>query len=274
MSRALLLLSLIGVASAQEHAHHHPPPATPPTKASTEEPKEPVPVLTDADRAAAFPDVHEGHAKHGAGAYSFVQIDQLEAWQEHDETGVEWELRGWVGGDLHKAWVRSEGERFAGRTESADLELLYGRAVARWWDLVAGVQHDFSPGDSQTFAGIGVIGLAPYKFEVEATAYVGDSGQTRANLEAEYELLFTNRLVLQPLVEITLHGKDDEARGIGAGLGTAEIGLRLRYEFTRKLAPYVGVVYERAFSQTADLRRAEGENADDTRVVAGVRTWF
>jgi copper resistance protein B len=267
MRPALLFLGLFGVATAQEHAHHQHPPQ--PTQS-----REAVPPLTDADRAAAFPEIHAGHAAHGTALHWLLQLDRLEAWREGEENGFAWDVRGWAGGDLHKAWVRSDGERFAGRTGSTDVELLYGRALARWWDVVAGVRHDFGPGESQTFAGIGVIGLAPYGFEVEATAYVGESGQTRASLEAEYELLLTNRLILQPLVEATLHGKDDEQRGIGAGLSTVEAGIRLRYEVTRRFAPYLGVVYERAVSQTADFRRAQGEDARDTIVVAGMRTWF
>ncbi len=180
-----------------------------------------------------------------------------------------------LGGRRSAAHVAAErGRALRGSTQSADLELLYGRAVAPWWDLVLGVQHDFEPGPSQTFAGIGVIGIAPYKFEIEATAYLGESGQTRASIEAEYELLFTNRLILQPLLEATFHGEDDEERGIGSGLSTVEAGLRLRYEFTRRFAPYLGVTYQRAFAGTADLRRAAGEETEDTQFVAGVRTWF
>ena len=117
-------------------------------------------------------------------------------------------------------------------------------------------------------------GLAPYKFEVQATAYVGDGGRVEANVEAEYELLLTNRLILQPLVEVDFAAKDDEARGVGSGLSKAEAGLRLRYEFTRRFAPYVGVVHERAFGRTADLREADGEPVTDTRFVVGLRTWF
>src|SRR3546814_4017961 len=110
-------------------------------------------------------------------------------------------------------------------TESADFEVLYGRAIARWWDLVAGVRHDFGEGPSQTFAGIGVIGLSPYKFEIEATAYVGESGQTAARLEAEYDTLITNRLILQWLAETeAYYGKDDPERGVGSGLSTVEDG--------------------------------------------------
>jgi Uncharacterized protein involved in copper resistance len=146
--------------------------------------------------------------------------------------------------------------------------------VTPWWDLLAGVRHDFHPADSQTFAAIGVQGLAPYFFEIEATAYFGEAGQTAARLEAEYELLLTNRLILQPQIQLDLHGRDDPARGIGSGLSTLEIGMRLRYEITRRFAPYLGVVHERAFGDTADLRRAAGEDTDDVQVVAGVRIWF
>ncbi|TQU76538.1 copper resistance protein B, partial [Xanthomonas perforans] len=189
-------------------------------------------------------------------------------------TGLGWEGQGWIGTDLNRVWLRSEGERTDGQTESADLEVLYGRSISTWWDVVAGVRHDFKPGASQNFAAIGVQGLAPMKFEVSATAYLGEGGQTAANVEAEYELLLTNRLILQPLVEVTAYGKNDPLRGIGSGLSTAEAGLRLRYEFTRKFAPYIGVVYERAFGNTADMRREHGESFEDTRLVVGLRTWF
>ena len=117
-------------------------------------------------------------------------------------------------------------------------------------------------------------GLAPYKFEVSATAYLGASGQSAARLEVEYETLLTNRLVLQPLLEANLYGKDDPRRGLGSGLATVEAGLRLRYEFTRRFAPYIGVVRERAFGKTTALRRGSGEDTDDTRFVAGLRVWF
>ncbi len=237
------------------------------------QPREPIPPITDADRQAAFPDV-AGHAVHDRAVNSYFLFNRLEAWDADPGTAYAWEGQGWIGSDINRLWLRSEGERVDGETESADLEVLYGRGIARWWDLVAGVRHDFKPGESQSFAAIGVVGLAPQKFEVEATAYIGERGQTEANFEAEYELLLTNRLILQPLVEISIFGKNDPARGIGSGLSSVEAGLRLRYEFTRKFAPYIGVVRERAFGNTADLRRDEGEDIDDTRVVFGLRTWF
>lgn len=236
-------------------------------------PREPIPPVTPADRAAAFPDV-QGHTVHDNAIHSYWLLDRLEAWHADPGTGLGWEAVAWIGTDLDRVWLRSEGERVGGSTESADIEVLYGRAVSRWWDVVAGVRHDFGKGPSQTFAAIGVMGLAPYWFEVEATAYVGQSGQTAARLEVEYETLLTNRLILQWLAEAEFHGKDDPIRGIGSGLGTVEAGLRLRYEFTRRFAPYVGVVRERAFGRTADFRRDHLDEVDDTRVVIGVRTWF
>ena len=118
------------------------------------------------------------------------------------------------------------------------------------------------------------MGVAPYKFDVEATAYIGQSGQTSARIEAEYETLLTNRLILQPRIEVNLFGQDDPRRGIGSGLSTIEAGLRLRYEFTRRFAPYIGVVREKAFGNTARYRRDEGNDSNDTRLVAGIRIWF
>ncbi|WP_036135072.1 copper resistance protein B [Luteimonas mephitis] len=236
-------------------------------------PIEPIPTPTDADRAAAFPPV-QGHRMHDNGIHSYVLLDQLEAWDADPGTGFGWAGQSWIGTDLDRVWLRSEGERVDGHTEAASVEVLYGRSVARWWDVVAGIRHDVQPGGSQDFAAIGLIGLAPYKFEVAATAYIGQSGQTAATVEVEYETLLTNRLILQSTLEATVHGRDDARRGIGSGLGTVEAGLRLRYEFTRRFAPYIGVVHERAFGGTADLRRGDGERVDDTRVVAGLRLWF
>lgn len=237
------------------------------------EPITPIPVLTDADRAAARPPPG-GHTVHDNSIHSYWLLDRLEAWDADEGTAMAWEAVSWIGTDLDRIWLRSEGERVDGMTESADVEVLYGRSIARWWDVVAGVRHDFGQGPSQTFAAVGVQGLAPYKFEVEATAYVGQSGQTAARFEVEYDTLLTNRLILQWLVETEVYGKDDPQRGIGSGLSTAEAGLRLRYEFTRQFAPYVGIVRERAFGTTADYRQLDGEDVDDTRFVAGLRIWF
>lgn len=243
------------------------------TMAIPDAPRTPIPALTDADRAAAFADANS-HPVHDDTVQQYFLIDRLEGHDADEGGGLAWEAQSWIGTDIDRLWLRSEGERVGGRTERADLEVLYGRAFARWWDVVAGVRHDFKPGQSQDFLAIGAMGLAPYKFEVEATAYLGERGQTAARFEVEYETLLTNRLIVQPLVELNLYGEDDPARGIGSGLSTAEAGLRLRYEFRREFSPYIGVAHKRAFGRTADFRRDAGEDARDTRLVAGVRIWL
>lgn len=237
-------------------------------------PIEPIPAVTEADRAAAFPALDHHAMEHAPAINSFIRFNRLEAWDADHGTGQAWEGSAWIGSDLNRLWLRSEGEREGGRTEASDLEVMYGRSVSPWWDLLVGVKQDFRPADSQRWAAFGVQGMAPYKFEISATAYVGSGGRTAATLEAEYDLLLTNRLILQPLIEADLSFKDDSQRGVGTGLNKIEAGLRLRYEFTRQFAPYLGVVHERTFGNTADYHRAEGEPVRDTRVVAGVRLWF
>jgi len=236
--------------------------------------KEPdLPPITDADRAAAFPDV-AGHTVHDQTINSFVLFDQLE-WQDADEgSALNWDAKAWVGRDIDRLWLRAEGERVDGRTEESELEAFWGHSFARWWDFVAGVRQDFRPGPSQSWAAFGVQGLAPYKFEVEATAYLGESGQAAVQLEAEYELLLTNRLILQPLVEVNVYAEDDPQRGIGSGLSTTEVGLRLRYELRRELAPYIGVTWDRKWGNTADFARLNGASVEDMRWIAGLRIWF
>ncbi|AWH18867.1 copper resistance protein CopB [Stenotrophomonas sp. ZAC14D2_NAIMI4_7] len=235
------------------------------------EPREPIPVPTDADRAAAFPPINHDAMEHAPQINSLLLIDRLEHWDGQDGKGQAWEASGWIGGDINRLWLRSDGERSGGRTESSSLEALYGRSVSPWWDVLVGVRQDFRPADSRTWAAIGIQGLAPYKFESSATLYLGSGGQALAKAEVEYEVLLTNRLILQPVVEATLAAKDEPEYGIGRGLNKVETGLRLRYEFSRRFAPYIGISHERSFGDAAD---AAGDHARDTRWVAGVRMWF
>ena len=248
--------------------------ATGEATAAGAKPLEPIPAPTAADRAAAFPLIDHGAMEHAPAFNYFVQFNRMEAWKSSGESGQAWEGTAWAGTDLDRIWLRSEGEREHGRTDAVELEVLYGRSVSPWWDVLAGVKHDFRPADSRTWAAIGVQGMAPYKFEIAGTAYFGESGQMAATLEIEYELLLTNRLILQPLVELSWYARDEPLRGIGQGLGKVEAGVRLRYEFDRRFAPYVGVVREQVFGTTADYRRSEGEDTTGTRVVAGIRFWF
>ena len=231
-----------------------------------------IPPVTDEMRAAAFPDVH-GHAAHDRHVNGFVLFDQLEWRSGNGPAGLSWSNAGWVGGDVNRMWFRTEGDGANDGLDDAQAHVLYGRAVARWWDVVAGVRQDFLPG-AQTWLAVGVQGLAPGFFEVQATAYLSDAGQTAAHVELEYDLLITNRLVLQPSIEVNLYGKSNPSLGVGAGLSSGAAGMRLRYHVTREFAPYVGVSWVRAFGDTADLARQEDVPNGAPRLVTGVRVWF
>jgi copper resistance protein B len=203
-----------------------------------------------------------------------VLVDRLEVRDEPGDRSMRWDIDTWIGRELDKLWLRTSGERAGGETEHAELEALWGHGFARWWEVLAGARHDFAPGDDRTLAALGVRGLLPYRFELEATAYLGDGGRTAMRIETRYEVLVTNRLILTPLLEVEWQGQTDAARGRGAGLGKAELGLFLRYELRREIAPYIGVVRERHHGRTAEQLRALGDATEDTRWVAGVRLMF
>ncbi|MGH9218986.1 MAG: copper resistance protein B [Vicinamibacterales bacterium] len=242
-----------------------------PIFAAAQEPN-PVPPVTEEDRRAAFPDVH-GHTVHDTSFNYKILFDQLEWQYLHGNPGLRWDTTNWFGGDHNRLWVKSEGEAVDGVLDEANIRIFYGRSLSRWFDWLVGVRHDMRPSPTHTWLAIGVHGLAPQWFDVEATAYVGPSGHVAARLEAEYELLLTQRVVLQPLVELSLSAEDPD-RGVGAGLSTGEVGFRVRYELRRELAPYAGVVWHRKLFGTADFARAEGRDIGGWHIVAGVRTWF
>lgn len=263
---AYLLLAAALPATAQ-HAEHAEHPQAGPAAAS----------VSDAERAAAFPDLGsmrmaEMHLEDPLN--KLVLLDRLESQNSSGGDVLAWNLETWVGRDLGKLWIRSEGEQKSGDTERAELELLYGRALWPWWELVAGARRDFAPADDQSWAAVGVRGLTPYRFNVEATAYVASGGRAALRLETTYELLVTNRLIVEPLLELNWHGQTDAARSVGAGLSDGELGLRLRYEIRREIAPYVGLTRKSSFGETADLVRAAGRDPEDSRLVAGIRVWF
>ena len=233
-----------------------------------------IPPLTEADRRAAFPDV-AGHAIHDDVVNYFVLFDQVEGRAGEGDEGGSWDLSGWVGKDRDRLWFRTEGVL----TETGDFDdvqthLFYGRQFARWWDVVMGLRQDFAPGPAQTWAAAGIQGLAPYWFEVEVTGYLGGSGRTHVRFEAEHDVLLTNRLVLQPIVEFEVYGKDDPERNRARGLTEGEAGLRLRYVIRREFAPYVGLVWSRKFFGTADLAREQGDGTSGLRLAFGVRAWM
>jgi copper resistance protein B len=202
-----------------------------------------------------------------------VLLDQLE-WRHTDSgsAGV-WEGEAWYGGDYDKLWLRTEGETVQGTTD-ARVELLWDRLISRWWSVQSGVREDFGNGPARTWAALGVSGLAPYWFDVEATLYVGGASRTAARLKVEYDLLLTQRLIIQPEAEANLYGKPDPARQLGSGLSDLQVGLRLRYEIRRQFAPYAGVVWQRLFGGTADNALAAGVDPSQVQFVLGLRVWF
>jgi copper resistance protein B len=202
------------------------------------------------------------------------KIDELEALDGDGTNDLRWDASAWAGYALNKLAIRTEGEKSDGNTERAELQLLWAHSVARWWDVVAGARADFAPGSDKSWAAFGVQGLAPYRFEVQATAFVSDGGDTAARVEAEYDLLITNKLILQPQIELNWYGQSDFERGYGSGLSSGEAGLRLRYEIRREVAPYVGLVHERLWGSSADAAQAAGRDSADTSLVAGIRLRF
>ena len=199
--------------------------------------------------------------------------DRFEGADTGEGSALLYDALAWYGSVYNRAWLRAEGDREEGAT-AARTELLWGHAVAPFWDAQVGVRYDTGPGEDRPWLAFGVQGIAPYRFNVEATAYVGEEGRSAVRVETEYEWLFTQRLVLQPRFETNLYGKSDAERGLGSGLADAALGLRLRYEIRREFAPYVGIEYARKFGGTADLARAAGNDADDMLYVAGLRFWF
>ncbi|MCX7514252.1 copper resistance protein B [Frateuria sp. STR12] len=207
-------------------------------------------------------------------SFSKLLIDQLEAYHGKDGNGQQWDIEGYYGNDYDKLWLRSEGERSGDTLQDASLEALWNHTVATFWSTQLGVRADGGEGPHRQWAAFGIQGLAPYWFELEATGYIGPSGRTAARFRAEYELLFTQRLILQPEFEANAYGSSDRARGLGSGLSDTSLGLRLRYEFHRQFAPYVGVVWTRRWGGTADFARDAGQGRFDRQWVAGVRIWF
>lgn len=206
--------------------------------------------------------------------FSQLMLDQLENRFSGNGNTLAWEAQYWVGGDFNKLWIKSEGNRTAGTTDDADAQLLYDRAISAFWDLQLGVRQDFGYAPSRSWAAFGVQGLAPYFVDIEVTGFIGPGGRTAARFRASYELLFTQRLILEPELETNLYGHNDPARRVGSGLSNIEFGLRLRYEFHRQFAPYAGVVYACSYGHTADYLQLVNEQSHETRFVAGVRIWF
>lgn len=209
--------------------------------------------------------------------YTFVLFDQLEYAPGPSEGPISLEATSWIGGDIDRLWLRAEGEQSTLEGEGeAELEALYGRLITPFFDAVAGARLDTRWGeDSATrgFLAVGLQGLAPYSFEVEPTLYVSQAGDVSARFEAAYSFFFTQRLILEPEVEVSAALQEVPEWGIGPGVNGLDLGLRLRYEVRRKFAPYLGYSWHWTFGETADFARAAGEDTSSGAFVFGVRLW-
>lgn len=204
----------------------------------------------------------------------WFQADRAEYRAREGKDGYLWDLQGYYGGDIDKFWFKSEGEgSFGEKPEGAEIQGLWSHAIGPWWDLQAGIRQDLT-GPERTYAVIGVQGLAPYLFEIDAAAFLSTKGDLTARVEAELDQRVTQRLILQPRTELNLAAQDIPELGIGAGFDSIELGLRLRYEIAREFAPYIGVEQEWKLGQSADFARLAGEDPSVTNYVIGVRFWF
>jgi len=212
--------------------------------------------------------------ENGGGIYAKVFANILE-YQPTSQGGYRWDGEAWIGDDINRLWIKSEGEgsRREG-LDSAEIQALYSRAVGRYTDFQVGVRYDFKPDPSRTYATVGFETIFPYMFKVEGALFLSNKGEFLARIEGFYDILLTQRLVLQPWVELNAAAQNSPDIGVGGGLSTAELGLRLRYEIRREFAPYIGVTYNQSLGTTADYARSTGKKTGAVRFVTGIRTWF
>lgn len=211
--------------------------------------------------------------------FSKIIADQLEYHNNDGENTLRWDIQGWRGTDYNKIWVKFEGEdQVSANAGDLEVQALYSRTIAAFWDFQIGSRYDRAYRSDLTndrFLGvIGFQGLAPYWFEAESALFVSDNGDVSARITSTYDLLFSQRLILQPRFEINVAATEAQKYGVGRGINDVQLGLRLRYEIHREIAPYLGVSWLREMGDTADMALADGEKVDNLASVAGIRVWF
>jgi copper resistance protein B len=267
-SATLCLSCLVGVVHAQDQAvHEHPPPALKQGESRHVAPDPPTHAMRDMSEREMIELMHMDDE----ASVLFIKADATE-WRS-GKNEFSWDIQGWYGGDYDKLMLKSEGDLVNGDTD-ARVELLWDRVIGRWWNVQAGVRHDVNQGPSRTWIALGIQGLAPQWFEIEATVYLDEEARSALRLAVDYELLFTQRLILEPKVEMNVFGKADKENLIGSGLSDSELALRLRYEIKRELAPYVGVAWTRLHGETADIAEAAALDSSEVQWLAGLRWWF
>ena len=265
--------------AAMGHCTPDEPAAPPPAPPVGNAPPPPAPRVDAADAIfgadAMAPVRARLYAEHGGGSISRIMLDQAEVRVGSGETTYSWDGEARFGGDIDKLVIKSEGEgAFGGAFDRGEGQLLWSRAIGPYFDLQTGLRQDVGPGPSPTYAVVGVEGLAPYWFDVEAALFLSDKGDVTVRVEGSYDQRITQRLILQPAAELNVALQDVREQGIGAGLSSAELGLRLRYEIAREFAPYLGYVWEGKIGRSAQLARAVGNDPSRSSFVAGVRFWF
>lgn len=210
---------------------------------------------------------------HDGGVNNFTLVEEADLTRFDGKWVANWEAQGWIGSDMHKFWWRTEGETKGPRLEQSEFQALYSRNVATFFDAQIGLRHDIRP-DARTYAVVGVQGLAPLFFETEAHAFFGFEGDVLLRLRQSFDLRMTNRLVVQPLFETDIYLTREPERLIAPGPAIIEAGILTRYEVTRRIAPYVALMFERRLGESSRLARAAGENPGGWSVRTGVRFWL
>ena len=281
---AVLLLTALGLLSAPfgvgslkaqaqslDSAMGHEPFAQPGSSVKTRVEPTPATEATPAAQpyVAEFPPVHDNMI------FGHILFNQLEGRSNGPDNELRWDGEAWIGADWNKLWLKSEGF-FNGKLDDGLHELLYGRPIPflRYFDWQVGLRYDGDSFAPRYWAAFGVEGLAPQFFELEATLYIRDAGHFASRFTGSYDIFLTNRLILQPQLEMNFYSKEDTSRVLGKGLAELDTGLRLRYEISRKFAPYIGFAYTQQCGGTASLVRKEGGIVYDPRVAFGIRMWY
>lgn len=205
---------------------------------------------------------------------TMFKLDKLEQSGLGFGEDTTWDLQAWIGKDLDKLWFKTEGDVTDSHLEQAEAQLLYSRAIVATWDMQIGWRHDLKPSPSRDWLAIGFQGLAPYFFESEVHLFAANNGNVSLRAKLNHDMLLTQKLILTPEIEAEFYSKSDQEVGIGQGLSQTDLGLRLRYEISRKFAPYIGMQWTKQFSDTADFSRQSGEDVSDLQWVLGLRAWW
>ncbi|AEE25358.1 copper resistance B precursor (plasmid) [Glaciecola sp. 4H-3-7+YE-5] len=243
----------------------------------------------DAPKNARDPHAYSEGTTLTEGPYALTGVDRLTLADEHrfyavlgdrleynefNDSGV-FDLQAWYGTTFDRLVIKTEGDISDGKLEENQTDILWSHAISAYWNTQVGVRADyFEAGQNRQWLAFGLQGLAPYWFELDMTTYLGEQGNTAFALEAEYELLLTQKLIIQPRAELTFFGKDDQENALGSGLSSSAVGVRVRYEFTRQFAPYIGVEWTNLYGNTADFAQLDGQSASNTEFVAGIKFWF